>query len=991
MLREEQIDKAKGIVRTYVDFHKDSSSSILNHNQLESILDKSIENLKNSKILDISEDDNFFEIVKNSVLSEEISILPRDKDINIITDKDHEPWLIESTGQPLNPDRKKIRYEYWKRYRKFIENQKKINLEDFDRDVRQIVANLGDPLKRNKNGWINRGMVVGSVQSGKTMNYTGVISQAVDAGYQFIVVLGGSGRKLRAQTQARIDEGLLGRCTVKNKYVGAGKIKLKDENGQDVKYKTITSLTTSHDGSDSKRDGDFSVNSKQVAGYNTDWNENTQTHIVILKKNKAILNNFLDWIEKIQENKEDKAELSLLLIDDECDYASIDTNKADELDDILEEDYEASAINECITKILKKFKWRSYLGYTATPYGNIFQRRDINEIDESLFPRDYIIYLEPNRMYFGPNEFFNSHNEEDPVNLIKAVPDEDSDYFYNITSTWREICNKKKLRGTKDDTDEEKEQKKALRKQELIEILNNFENDRAPSSLSKAIQTFILSCAIRWNRGERKVFNSMLIHIDRIVLYQDFLIRMIEREFLIIKNKIENQNIDKLKKIYINDFIETTNNVINSEEIEDGIKIGIDELPEFEKLMPSINEVIDRISIVKEFGKSKNTRLDFSDNKKGNFYICIGSDVLSRGLTLEGLTISYFLRAAKTYDTLMQMGRWFGYRVGYLDVCRVYTTPTIIDFFNKVKEANNKMYKMFQDMQERDEIPENFGMFILSSSDVLKVTGYGKRRYAQDIKMDYSGDTHNELYTDLTESRLDYNFNYLNKFLEDKEIDLSENALQSYNLSNDNFIDFISNYKFTYYEGRQFHSNFIKDLYAAYIEKLKTSIKGFKIVIIGNNNKNLHSWKINNHNIKVSRRLPEVSRLVENKFWHQPSSSNDGKIDKILNNKYLENGYGYISLRPLVGMHDYSTHQKNGVKRTDIEKSIQDKTFKEKGFDIIGLELPVFHEVVRMPNRYSIGLMEDQSKLSLTVDRVFIEDIQQSLQFPTDSEGYIND
>ena len=99
-------------------------------------------------------------------------------------------------------------------------------------------------------------------------------------------------------------------------------------------------------------------------------------------------------------------------------------------------------------------------------------------------------------------------------------------------------------------------------------------------------------------------------------------------------------------------------------------------------------------------------------------------------------------------------------------------------------------------------------------------------------------------------------------------------------------------------------------MYTAYIEKLKTSIKGFKIIIIGNNNKNLHSWKINNHNIKVSRRLPEVSKLVENKFWHQPSSSNDGKIDKMLNNKYLENGYGYISLRPLVGMHDYSTHEK---------------------------------------------------------------------------------
>ena len=96
-------------------------------------------------------------------------------------------------------------------------------------------------------------------------------------------------------------------------------------------------------------------------------------------------------------------------------------------------------------------------------------------------------------------------------------------------------------------------------------------------------------------------------------------------------------------------------------------------------------------------------------------------------------------------------------------------------------------------------------------------------------------------------------------------------------------------------------------------------------------------------------------------------------------------------MRPLVGMHDYSTHEKNGIKRTDIEKSIQNKTIKEKGNHKIGLELPVFHEDVGMPSRYSIGLMEDESKLSVTADRVFIENIQQSLQFPTDSEGYIND
>jgi len=994
-MKQKEIDMAKTIVRNFVELNKShySKDHIFQFDDLREIIQESIDALKNSRqISKESEGLDFYSIIADDILREELSILQSDKDLekNIICDKDHKTWLL-NTGQPIDPDRQKIDYKYWNRYRQFIANQKQVNMEDFDGEIRQIVSNLRDPLDRNKEGWLNRGMVVGSVQSGKTMNYAGVVAQAFDSGYQFVVVLGGAGRKLRAQTQARIDEGVLGvdTSTANKGWIGAGKLDIRDRDGKKIRYQAINSLTTSYDGGLSGKDGDFSTKSKNIKNYNVEWNKDTPPHLFVMKKNKAILENFLEWIEQMQrDSKDTKAKLSMLIIDDECDYASIDTNKADEIEDILDDDYEASAINQCIVNILKKFKWRSYLGYTATPYGNIFQRRDINEIDESLFPRNFIIYLQPNRMYFGPSEFFNSSSGDNPIDLIRNIPYDDSSFFYNIVDQRNQIWKEKDLYSTKDDTDERKKELSKLRRDETIALLNQYEDSPAPESLSIAIKSFIISCAIRWNRGEKNIFNSMLIHIQREVPFQDFIIRMVKKEFEIIKNQIYNQNLESFKSIYNQDYKETTCDVLNSDSVDEGLKVGMQPLGSFESILGAIDEVIERISIVKEYGKDRQSRLDYNHDKKGNYYICVGSDVLARGLTLEGLSVSYFLREAKTYDTLMQMGRWFGYRSGYLDLCRVYTTPTIIEFFENVKNANESMYRMFKTMNERDDIPENFGMYILSSHSAQKVTGYGKTRYTQKISLDLNDASHNEMRTDISKDRLNSNLEFINSFLTEKTNESKNEKRQIYTLNTQEFIRFITNYKFSFDSSRMpIDQNFIPNMYIDYINKVEgkfQSFKGFKLIFTSTPKSDRVPWTVNGSKLNASERFIKASGLRSGKFWYFSGSASDGQADKYYQKKYLSNGFGFIMLRPIYGPSNYSEMIQKYTK-DEMLQFIDNNTYKNKGIEMLGIDTPVFHELIRMPSRSSLGLNEDDTRVDLVVDQKYLENL--AIPFETDEDG----
>ena len=759
---------------------------------------------------------------------------------------------------------------------------------------------------------------------------------------------------------------------------------MKDASGNRVKYKNIVSLTTSFDGGHSGKDGDFSTKSKNVQNYNVDWNDQTQPHLFVMKKNVSILKNFLEWIEKIQRDSNNKqAELSLLIIDDECDWGSIDTGNFDDPEDVIDENYDPSAINKCIVDILDKFKWKSYLGYTATPYANIFQRRDMNEQDTgSLFPSNFIVYLKPNRMYFGPSEFFNSSSTEKSIDLVRNVPNSDEDYFLNLMKERNDKCRELGLFAEQDVdyTKEEKDELKRQRDIETFKILSKYEGDSAPESLKIALQSYILSCAIRWYRGERKVFNSMLIHIQRMVIFQDFIARMVEREFDLIKNKIINQNFSSLEKVYNSDFIDTTNEVIDCDSIDEGIKIGIDYLPSFDIIINSINDVVDRISVVKEFGKNKEERLDYSSDKKGNYYICIGSDVLSRGLTLEGLTVSYFLREAKTYDTLMQMGRWFGYRSGYLDVCRVFTTDTIVEFFLNVKIANEAMYQMFQEMYDRSDIPKNFGMYILSSDSAQKVTGYGKSRWTYNMDFDMGTSFLNETRTDISDERLKHNFKFINSFVSGR-IDENDNSnTQIYHLKTDEFLTFLKNYKFSFDKSRPDDKNFHPGLYTDYINRIEaeTNFNGFKLIITSGRHNRIN-WKINNKDIYSTERFVQVNSL-KNNIWRMPKAANDGQLDIKCQNEYLPNKIGFLILRPMYGP---STFKPNKFTKQEIFNQIDNGNINSE-LNMIGLKYPVFHELLRLPSRFQLGL-DENDRMLYVVDKKKYDDMIK-IPFPVDEK-----
>ena len=160
-----------------------------------------------------------------------------------------------------------------------------------------------------------------------------------------------------------------------------------------------------------------------------------------MKKNVSILKNFFEWIEKIQRDSNNKqAELSLLIIDDECDWGSIDTGNFDDPEDLIDENYDPSAINKCIVDILDKFKWKSYLGYTATPYANIFQRRDMNEQDTEVYFQVTSLYILNQIECILDQANFNSSSTDKSIDLVRNVPNSDEDYFLNLMKERNDKC-----------------------------------------------------------------------------------------------------------------------------------------------------------------------------------------------------------------------------------------------------------------------------------------------------------------------------------------------------------------------------------------------------------------------------------------------------------------------------------------------------------------------------------------------------------------------
>lgn len=623
------------------------------------------------------------------------------KDTTLVDNEGHQPWL--------SPERKR-NWRYWQRYREWQEPKLPWTaIDSLDASTDDVLGLLEDPVRQGS--WDRRGLVVGHVQSGKTGNYTGLICKAADAGYKIIVVLAGMHNNLRSQTQMRLDEGFLGYATSAFQdgalnIIGVGKI----DGDPSIRPNYATNRS---------ENGDFSARVAKNLGITPEQ----RPWLFVIKKNKSVLQRLLNWITNHVANASEPetgrrivTNLPLLVIDDEADHASVDTGE--QLfgeDGIPDPEHQPTAINSLIRKILHAFTRKAYVGYTATPFANIFihERGATQDEGPDLFPSSFIINLGAPSNYVGPARVFGvsgPDGREGGLPLVRIVDDHCSE---DGKSGWMPVSHKSIHRPDEPSTD-----------------------SRLPASLTEAIDAFILACAVRDVRGYDDDHSSMLVHVTRFNAVQRIVHERIEEYVRQLRQRVSRQIghetfQSRLREQWLDDFAPTAASV-NGDTGAD--HAGNESWEDIAEALPGVLEVIS----VRMINGTAKDALDYADSATGLKVIAIGGDKLARGLTLEGLCTSYFLRASRMYDTLMQMGRWFGYRPGYLDVCRLYTTAELVEWFEHITDAAEELREEFDEMVSSGGTPRDFGLKV-KSHPVLMVTSRLKMRAARSLYLSFSG------------------------------------------------------------------------------------------------------------------------------------------------------------------------------------------------------------------------------------------------------------
>jgi hypothetical protein len=595
--------------------------------------------------------------------------------------------------------REDINWTYNKAYGEFLRNEgwPPRMVQSLTDVTTRILGHLQDPLSAGST-WNRRGLVIGHVQSGKTANYTGLIARAADAGYKFIVVLAGIHNNLRKQTQQRIDEAFIGRSSdpEDRRNIGVG---LAPD------YPHPATLTNINE--------DFNKNTAAKSGWKI--NDFSKPIILIIKKNVTTLTALHKWLKELNAAGDGRiSDVPMLLIDDEADNASINTNK---------EDIDPTRTNAMIRRILGLFAKSCYVGYTATPFANIFINPDAydEDVQEELFPHDFIYCLDAPTTYFGAEKVF--LNELTSQYILKAIDD----------------C------------------------EDLIPHSHNRDDSihELPPSLYRALDEFIIARAIRNLRGQANKHCSMMINVSRFVPVQkavrDFLslqekrIEEAVRANYAMPEEISSRNIymQRLKHAFDDEY---TNAGFTWTEVKAGL-----------------NEVFDNLHLYVINSKSDET-LDYNKYEKegiGLTAIAIGGLSLSRGLTIEGLTISYMYRNTKMYDTLMQMGRWFGYRQGFEDLCRVHLSHDSINWYSHIAQASDELIQQVKRMRRDGLSPRQFGLYVMSHPDSpLLITAANKMRGGEKVKFrqNFSGRMLESYIVSIDQDVNESNFSLIDEF-----------------------------------------------------------------------------------------------------------------------------------------------------------------------------------------------------------------------------------
>ncbi|MCO4239478.1 Z1 domain-containing protein [Pseudarthrobacter sp. MDT3-28] len=668
---------------------------------------------------------------------------------------DHEPWLAVKKPN--------IEWRFWDRYRRLMIEDEGRPAHVFDKSVGvitdKILDSLEDPTKEGK--WERRGLVAGQVQSGKTSNYIGLINKAIDSGYKLVIVLAGAHDSLRSQTQDRVNDGVLGFNTV-DTFSGTGQSPKTGVGLKSGPFLRINCSTTV------ESNGDFSLSTAKAALQSLGGDP----VVLVVKKNASILLNVYRWATELahtvdpQTSKRVVQKLPLLVLDDEADYASVDTSQRKLSDD---EETDPSKINGLIRQILDTFEQSAYVAYTATPFANIFidPKAKHSSVGSDLFPEHFIVRLPEPSNYSGPIRFFGLDEDTD-LGLENVTP----------IPTLRYI------------DDHEPWIRDGHKKTEIPE-------DELPDSMQMAIQSFILSTAIKKLRPIKNKHSSMLVHVTRFKDVQEGVRRQIEEYVEEIRISVRHEDstnpesaLSHFRSLYDADFIETTDIMMKNEES----RTECMELSPWYDIVNAISTVLDDVQVQVVNGSVKDS-LMYSARPDGLTVIAVGGDKLSRGLTLEGLTTSYYLRASRMYDTLMQMGRWFGYRPGYLDLCRIFTTSQLVTWYERITNATAKLYREFDIMAQLNKTPKDFGLRVQQHPDGLMVTARNKSRNAQSLRVSFAGTQCETLLFDTSETSRSQNWAALDDLL--IACDVKQEVLEKSVVSSvkaEVVLDFLSSY-----------------------------------------------------------------------------------------------------------------------------------------------------------------------------------------------------
>lgn len=579
----------------------------------------------------------------------------------------------EESSELVSPETKEAEYwlsqakenhhptPHWDCYRKYLEH-----FEHADDDQLQKLDDLTDSIlkkcsnpSRSANPVIRKGLVIGEVQAGKTRTYLGLSNKAIDYGYRLIVILTSSNEALRSQTQKRVDQGVLGFDSSKganSRPVGIGRIRRKTP---DIQAFTST-------------ESDFNTASaKSVSGLIRPSWDNQASAVFVMKKEHTALQSFIDWLGDMSESS-----IPVLVIDDESDYASINSSKTAE---------SPTAINGLLRQMYHLSPRTSYVAITATPYANVFIDY---AVDEDLFPKDFIQTMPTPLAYVGGKRLFGDLENSDVDRRVVHFFDEGE------LDKWLPLSHGRNF------------------------VIEN----PLDTQVKIGIRTFLLGSAIRELRINRETDSSMLIHMSRFQQVQRQIADQVKGYVNQLLNSItfhrfddDNTDIKELRRTFEDQYLNSTQSTW------DNILQRIAQKAANKQIVPRL---VNSSSI--DWYASEDEANNRVDNEWSLF---IGGNILSRGMTLPGLICSLFYRNVSAADTLQQMARWFGYRPHYEDLERIWLRYDTCLEFQYIVSANEELRMEIEAMEKQGLTPAKFGLKVLKDPEnLITITSSPKMR-----------------------------------------------------------------------------------------------------------------------------------------------------------------------------------------------------------------------------------------------------------------------